>query len=114
MNVKPRTALLAASDGAPPILIYRGDPAIAARPAVAVVGARLEAEAVRRLHAAGTIDEQHPFEMVELVLNGARHQTLGFDFVVLPVEIGRAADHGADFFSRLSARDNVSDVAWFQ
>ncbi|MDE8654387.1 DNA-processing protein DprA [Novosphingobium album (ex Liu et al. 2023)] len=42
-------ALLARAEGAPPILTFRGDPAIAARPAVAVVGARNASAAAVKL-----------------------------------------------------------------
>ncbi|MDE2437510.1 MAG: DNA-processing protein DprA, partial [Sphingomonadales bacterium] len=41
--------LLAQLDSAPPILIYRGDPALAARPAVAIVGARNASAAAVKL-----------------------------------------------------------------
>lgn len=42
-------ALLAQTDGAPPILTLRGDPAIAARPCVAIVGARNASAAAVKL-----------------------------------------------------------------
>lgn len=41
--------LLAQSEGAPPILLYRGDPAIAMRPCVAIVGARNASAAAVKL-----------------------------------------------------------------
>jgi len=42
-------ALLAATEGAPPILTVRGDPALAARPCVAIVGARNASAAAIKL-----------------------------------------------------------------
>lgn len=42
-------ALLAQAEGAPPILTYRGDPGVAARPCVAMVGARNASAAAIRL-----------------------------------------------------------------